>query len=152
MPAGPSGRSFAVVAASGAQEAQQQTQWQAEAMRVLLSDGSGLTARQAATQLAAAGHTVEVLTPDRLALTRFTRYVARAHRIPPYGPDPLAWLDAALDVLASHRFDVLHPVHRLVRVDLAEASAVGGVGSRAAATHTGQVMTLAQVPGIVAGA
>ncbi len=38
-------------------------------MRVLLSDGSGLTARQVATQLSVAGHVVEVLTADRLALT-----------------------------------------------------------------------------------
>ena len=44
-------------------------------MRVLLSDGSGLTARQVASQLCDAGHTVEVLTPDWLALTRFTRCV-----------------------------------------------------------------------------
>jgi uncharacterized protein YbjT (DUF2867 family) len=69
-------------------------------MRVLLSDGSGLTARQAATQLAAAGHTVEVLTPDSFALTRFTRHVTRVHKVPAYGPDPLRWLDAALAVLS----------------------------------------------------
>ena len=65
-------------------------------MRVLLSDGSGLTARQAATQLAASGHTVEVLTPDALALTRFTHRVAAIHAVPAYGPDPLRWLEAAL--------------------------------------------------------
>ena len=37
-------------------------------MFVLLSDGAGLTARQCATLLAAAGHRVEALSPDPLCL------------------------------------------------------------------------------------
>jgi len=57
-------------------------------MRALLSDGSGLTARQGATRLAAGGHHVEVLSPDPLCLCRFTRYVSRVHRVPAYGADP----------------------------------------------------------------
>jgi biotin carboxylase len=87
-------------------------------MRVLLSDGSGLTARQAATQVAAAGHTVEVLTPDRLALTRFTSRVAAIHNVPAYGPDPLRWLDAALRLLLTvrHKFDVFLPTQEQAAV------------------------------------
>ncbi|HTW06582.1 MAG TPA: SAM-dependent methyltransferase, partial [Acidimicrobiales bacterium] len=85
-------------------------------MRILLSDGSGLTARQCATRLAAAGHVVEVLTPDPLCLCRFTRYVARLHRVPPYGPDPIRWLRAALGVYRSGRFDVLFPTQEQVAV------------------------------------
>jgi hypothetical protein len=85
-------------------------------MRVLLSDGSGLTARQVATQLAVAGHHVEVLAAGSLALTRFTRHVRRCHRLPPYGPDPLGWLDAAVDVLRRGRFDVLLPTQEQVAV------------------------------------
>jgi hypothetical protein len=49
-------------------------------MRVLLSDGSGLTARQTATQLADGGHAVHVLSPDPICLARFTRRVRRVHR------------------------------------------------------------------------
>ncbi|MBV8950283.1 MAG: ATP-grasp domain-containing protein [Actinobacteria bacterium] len=85
-------------------------------MRVLLTDGSGLTARQVATQLAAAGHTVEVLTPDPFALTRFTTHVRRVHRVPRYGTDPFAWLDAALAVYTNGAFDVLFPTHEQVAV------------------------------------
>ncbi len=85
-------------------------------MRILLGDGSGLTARQCATELAAAGHVVEVLAPDPLCLCRFTRHVARLHRVPPFGPDPFGWLDAALDVYGSGRFDVLLPTHEHVAV------------------------------------
>ncbi len=83
---------------------------------MLLSDGSGLTARQVATQLSDAGHAVEVLTPDPLALTRFTRHVRRLHEVPPYGNQPFAWLDAALDVYRSGRFDVLFPTQEQVAV------------------------------------
>ncbi|HTV11929.1 MAG TPA: SAM-dependent methyltransferase [Acidimicrobiales bacterium] len=85
-------------------------------MKVLLSDGSGLTARQCATRLDAAGHVVEVLSPDPLCLCRFTRHVARLHLVPPYGPDPLRWLAAALDVYRSGRFDVLFPTQEQVAV------------------------------------
>jgi len=85
-------------------------------MRVLLSDGSGLTARQVATQLSVAGHVVEVLTADRLALTRFTRHVRRLHSVPPYGIEPFAWLDAALGVYRAGRFDVLFPTQEQVAV------------------------------------
>jgi biotin carboxylase len=85
-------------------------------MRVLLSDGSGLTARQAATQLAADGHTVAVLTPDRFALTRFTRHVTAVYKVPAYGPDPLRWLDAALAVLSHAKFDALLPTQEQAAV------------------------------------
>ena len=85
-------------------------------VRVLLSDGSGLTARQVATELSLAGHRVEVLTPDPLALTRFTRHVARLHKVPPFGTDPFAWLDAALDVYRGGGFDVLFPTQEQVAV------------------------------------
>lgn len=85
-------------------------------VRVLLSDGSGLTARQSATRLAAAGHQVGVLTGDPLALSRFTRHVTHRHRVPPYGTGPFAWLDAALEAYAAGRYDVLLPTQEQVAV------------------------------------
>ncbi len=59
-------------------------------VRILLTDGSGLTARQTANRLWAAGHQVEALAPDPLCLCRFTRHVHRIRRVPAYGPDPLS--------------------------------------------------------------
>ena len=85
-------------------------------MRILLSDGSGLTARQCATRLAAAGHEVHALSPDPWCLCRFTRCVRDVHRVPPFGPDPLGWLHAALVVYAAGDFDVLFPTQEQVAV------------------------------------
>ena len=85
-------------------------------MKVLLSDGSGLTSRQCATYLSAAGHAVEVLAPDPLCLCRFTRHVSRVHRVPVYGADPFGWLGAALAVYRTGRFDVLLPTQEQVAV------------------------------------
>jgi glutathione synthase/RimK-type ligase-like ATP-grasp enzyme len=85
-------------------------------MRVLLSDGAGLTARQCATVLSEAGHDVEVLSPDPLCLCRFTGRVRRVHSVPAIGTDPLGWLDAALDVAARRHADMLLPVQEQVAV------------------------------------
>jgi biotin carboxylase len=85
-------------------------------MRVLLTDGSGLTARQVATRLSASGHTVDVLSPDPLCLCRYTRHVHRVRRVPAFGPDPIGWLDAALDAYRSGHFDVLFPTQEQVAV------------------------------------
>jgi hypothetical protein len=85
-------------------------------VKILLSDGSGLTSRQVATVLGRAGHTVEVLDSAGFALTHATRWVSRVHRVPPYGHDPFAWLDAATTVLNTERFDVLLPTQEQVAV------------------------------------
>jgi biotin carboxylase len=101
-------------------------------VRVLLSDGSGLTARQAASQLAAAGHAVEVLSSDPVGLTRFTRRVRRVWRVPPYGPDPLRWLAAALGVYSAAGADVLLPTQEQVAVLSACDDQVSAAGVRTA--------------------
>jgi predicted ATP-grasp superfamily ATP-dependent carboligase len=79
------------------------------AMLILLTDGSGLTSRQVATQAAAAGHRVEVVSPTRIGLAGFTRHVRRVHRVPAFGKDPDAWLAATVDVLKTGGHDVLLP-------------------------------------------
>ncbi|MEV5556975.1 hypothetical protein AB0L44_25230 [Nonomuraea wenchangensis] len=78
-------------------------------MRILLSDGSGLTSRQCATVLSRAGHQVEALSPDPWCVCAFTRHVRRVHRVPAFGDDPFAWLESALAVYDEGGFDVLLP-------------------------------------------
>jgi len=85
-------------------------------MRILLSDGAGLTARQCATVLDRAGHQVEALSAAGLCLCRVTRHVHRVHRVPAIGTDPFGWLETALDIAVRRRAEVLLPVQEQVAV------------------------------------
>ncbi len=97
-------------------------------MLLLLTDGSGLTSRQVATQASAAGHRVEVVTPGRVGLARFTRHVRRVHHVPAYGRDPYGWLEATLAVLRSGGHDVLMPTQEQAAILAREAGAVRELG------------------------
>lgn len=101
-------------------------------MKILLSDGSGLTARQVATRLGREGHVVEVLNPTGFALVRFTRWVTRVHECPPFGADPIAWLDTALKVLRTGGFDLFIPTQEQVTVLSGAAARVHALGVRMA--------------------
>jgi hypothetical protein len=101
-------------------------------MRVLLSDGTGLTARQTATLLSRAGHRVEALSPDPLCLCQFTRHVRRVHRVPAYGDDPLGWLAAALTIAGRRHAAVLIPTQEQVAVLSVAARRLRAAGLRTA--------------------
>lgn len=93
-------------------------------MKILLTEGSGLTSRQVAARLAADGHEVGVLTSDPNCLCRFTRDVRRLHRVPRFGADPQAWWEAARSIHREHGYDLLLPTQEQVTV-LSTAAAVG---------------------------
>jgi hypothetical protein len=97
------------------------------AMRVLLTEGSGLTSRQVAGRLGALGHEVHVVSADPLCLARWTRHVRKVHAVPAYGREPFAWLDATLSVLRSG-FDVLLPTQEQVALLALEADRVRELG------------------------
>ena len=80
-------------------------------LRVLLSEGSSTSAREAITALGLAGHTIEVCDPDRFCLARFSRFVHRLHRCPGLAADPVGFLAFARDLVTRERFDVLLPIH-----------------------------------------
>jgi len=101
-------------------------------MKILLTDGSGLTSRQVAGLLAAAGHRVEVLSPDPVCLCRLTRHVHRVRRVPPYGADPLRWLDAAVASYRAGAFDVLLPTQEQAAVLAAFPGRLRAAGVRTA--------------------
>jgi ATP-grasp domain len=87
-----------------------------EDMRILLSEGSGLTSRQVATRLGELGHDVEILSSTPVCLTRFTRHVSKVHAVPPFGRAPLAWLDAAERIAVARHADLLFPTQEQVAV------------------------------------
>ena len=80
-------------------------------MRILLSEGSGLTSRQVATRLGDLGHHVELLSATRVCLTRFTRHVHKLHLVPHFGREPFARLEAASAIAKVRGIDVLFPTH-----------------------------------------
>jgi len=85
-------------------------------MRILLSEGSGLTSRQVAGQLGSLGHEVEFLSSSKICLTRFTRHVSAVHDVPRFGLDPFGWLAAAERIASERKTDLLFPTQEQVTV------------------------------------
>lgn len=80
-------------------------------LRVLLSEGSSTSAREAVTVLGLAGHAIEICDPQVHALARFSRFTAKFHRCPGLRDDPIGYLAFIETLLATGRFDVLLPIH-----------------------------------------
>jgi predicted ATP-grasp superfamily ATP-dependent carboligase len=80
-------------------------------LRILLSEGSSTSAREAITILGMQGHHVEVCDPNPCCFGRFSRFVRRFHRCPGLGADPVGYVTFVLELLGRRRFDVLLPIH-----------------------------------------
>lgn len=85
-------------------------------LRVLLTESVSASAREAVTVLTQQGHKVGVLEPKRDGLLLATRRVSWRHPVPAFGVDPLGYLDAVRDVLRTHEYDVVLPIHEQVAV------------------------------------
>jgi predicted ATP-grasp superfamily ATP-dependent carboligase len=83
----------------------------AQAIRVLMSEGTSLSARESLTALGCAGFHVEVVDSNPVCLARFSKWCRRWHRVPSFGLDPEGYLRRMVDLLAANRFDVLYPAH-----------------------------------------
>ena len=80
-------------------------------LRVLLSEGSSTSAREAITILGLSGHIVEVCDPSPYCLGRFSKFVKKFHRCPGLRDDPAGYLAFVDRLLTKQRFDVLLPIH-----------------------------------------
>lgn len=80
-------------------------------MRILLSEGSSTSAREAVTLLGLAGYHVEICDPDPHCIARFSRFVRQFHRCPGLGVDPQGYVAFVAELVAARRFDVLLPIH-----------------------------------------
>src|SRR5215471_7378157 len=80
-------------------------------LRVLVSEGSSTSAREAITILGLLGHYVEVCDPSPWCLARFSRFVQKFHRCPPLRDDASGYLAFVVALLESNQFDVLLPAH-----------------------------------------
>lgn len=79
--------------------------------RVLLTEGSSTSARQTLYALGRLGCVIDILDSQRLCLGRFSRFVRRVHQCPPFGREPLAYLEFLKERLQRERYDVLFPTH-----------------------------------------
>src|SRR3981189_1375951 len=79
--------------------------------KILLSEGSSLSSREAITALGLAGHRVELVSSDPMCLGRFSRFVTRVHRAPACAADPAGYLARVIETVTTSDIDVLLPVH-----------------------------------------
>jgi predicted ATP-grasp superfamily ATP-dependent carboligase len=80
-------------------------------LRVLVSEGSSTSAREAITILGLAGHLIEVCDPSPYCLARFSRFVRKFHTCPGLRDDSAGYLGFIEKLLAARHFDVLLPTH-----------------------------------------
>jgi predicted ATP-grasp superfamily ATP-dependent carboligase len=80
-------------------------------LRVLVSEGSSTSAREAITILGLGRHHVEVCDPSPWCLARYSRFVRKFHRCPPLRDDPTGYLGFVEVLLDAGHFDVLLPTH-----------------------------------------
>jgi predicted ATP-grasp superfamily ATP-dependent carboligase len=83
----------------------------AKPLRVLVSEGSSTSAREAITILGLSGHHIEVCDPSPWCLSRFSRLVGKFHHCPGLRDDPAGYLAFIEQRLADRKFDVLLPTH-----------------------------------------
>ena len=83
----------------------------AQKPKILLSEGSSLSSREAITALGLAGHRVELVSSNPMCLGRFSRFVSRVHRAPASGADPDGYLAAVIEIVKTDHIDALLPVH-----------------------------------------
>jgi predicted ATP-grasp superfamily ATP-dependent carboligase len=99
-------------------------------LRVLLPEGSSLSAREAATALGEVGCSVDVLDPDPLCICRFSRHVGSVYRSPRLSDSPQEFAEFLLAHIGAHHYDVVLPVHEhafllsTIRADIQLHSAV----------------------------
>jgi predicted ATP-grasp superfamily ATP-dependent carboligase len=84
---------------------------QVKPLRVLVSEGSSTSGREAITILGLSGHHVEVCDPSPWCLARYSRFVRKFHRCPGLRADPVGFLAFIEQLLSRGHFDVLLPTH-----------------------------------------
>jgi|SRR5579883_1460404 len=66
-------------------------------IRLLLSEGSSLSARQTITALGELGYLLDVCDPNPLCITRFSRFIRHRYGCPAIRTDPLGYLAFVLE-------------------------------------------------------
>src|SRR5258708_34458509 len=83
----------------------------AKPLRVLVTEGSSTSAREAITILGLLGHHVEVCDPSPWCLARYSPFVPKFPRCPGLRTGPARFLAFVEQLLATQQFAVLLPTH-----------------------------------------
>lgn len=81
------------------------------APRVLIPEGSSLSAMEAVAALGAMGYLIDVLDPDPYCICRFSRFVRKVYLSPRLSDAPQEFESFFLSHVRDHRYDVVLPVH-----------------------------------------
>jgi hypothetical protein len=82
-------------------------------MKILMTDGSSTSARQSITCLGQQ-HSIDILDPSRLCQCRFSTFVNRWYRCPPFSRQPQDYLRFLVDRIETGTYDVLFPTHEQI--------------------------------------
>lgn len=80
-------------------------------LRILIPEGSSLSAREAIAALGPLGYALDVCDPNPLCVCRFSRFVRNFYRCPRMGQDPGAYYAFLLDLIQRNHYAVLLPIH-----------------------------------------
>jgi predicted ATP-grasp superfamily ATP-dependent carboligase len=81
-------------------------------LRILITEGLSLSARQTLSALGPLKHQIDVLDPNPLfCIARHSRFVRRCIRVPSFGRDPWGYSEALKEQLQRTHYDVLFPTH-----------------------------------------
>lgn len=83
-------------------------------IRILIPEGSSLSAREAIAALGPLGYSLAVCDPNPHCVCRFSRFIRKFYGCPQMSRDPAAYLAFILDLLQREHYDVLLPVHENV--------------------------------------
>lgn len=83
-------------------------------MRILLSEGSSSSARQAIYALGRNHHQIDLVDPSRWCQCRFSSRVRRRIPCPPISRDPIGYAKKIASLVQSGDYDVLFPTHEQV--------------------------------------
>lgn len=81
-----------------------------DGMKILLTEGSSITARELLFCLGPQ-HTIDVVDPSPLCQARFSRYVRHCYRCPPFSTEPEAYLEFLIARLRAEPYDAVVPSH-----------------------------------------
>jgi predicted ATP-grasp superfamily ATP-dependent carboligase len=80
-------------------------------LRVLIPEGSSLSAREAVAALGATGCLIDILDPDPYCICRFSRFVRKVYRSPRLSDAPREFESFLLSHITDHTYDLVLPVH-----------------------------------------